>query len=69
MRALIVLTLFLAACAKPSSHDSVACTGPDFNEMQVTWPDGVSRKSDVYHCNNGHDLVKDNADLTHEFWR
>lgn len=66
---ILVLCLFLTACAKPSSHDSIACSPVDLNEQQVVWPDGVSRKSDVYHCSNGRDLVKDNADQTREYWR
>lgn len=69
MRLILCLFLILSACAKHGGNTGPECSGPDLSMQQVTWPDGTSRKSDVYHCNNGEDLIYDNADASHSFWR
>lgn len=65
----IALALVLSACAKQTNTPAPECSGPDFWEQTQVWPDGVTRKSDVYHCNNGQDLIYNNANRSQYFWR
>lgn len=50
MRYLIVLFLFLSACAEEKAHE-VSCQtiGP----FQVVFPDGIERKTDIHVCSDG----------------